>query len=145
MLMSATYDRYNYHTLDSTNIGMSYDMSFDLQQASLKADFTTNPGGAHTLNYGVNTTYYTLVPGSFMPLDNRSLVIPETLQREQAIETALYLGNTWEITPEFSVEAGIRYGFFTALDQRIITSTILICHALREPLRTVWRWEAADW
>lgn len=115
MLMSATYDRYNYHTLDSTNIGMSYDMSFDLQQASLKADFTTNPGGAHTLNYGVNTTYYTLVPGSFMPLDNRSLVIPETLQREQAIETALYLGNTWEITPEFSVEAGIRYGFFTAL------------------------------
>ena len=49
-----------------------------------------------------------------MPLDNRSLVIPETLQREQAIETALYLGNTGRFSG-FSVEAGIRYGFFTAL------------------------------
>ena len=112
MLMSATYDRYNYHTLDSTNIGMSYDMSFDLQQASLKADFTTNPG-EHIPR--LQRKYHLLYTHArfFMPLDNRSLVIPETLQREQAIETALYLGNTWEITPRFSVEAGIRYGFYS--------------------------------
>ena len=86
-----------------------------LQQTSLKADFTTKPGGGHTLNYGLNALYYFLDPGSFLPLDNRSLVVPDMLQRERAVETAVYLGDTWEITPEFSIEAGIRYGFYTAL------------------------------
>jgi outer membrane receptor for ferrienterochelin and colicin len=115
MVLSGTYDKYNYHTLDSTNIGMGYNMSFSLQQTSLKADFTTKPGGGHTLNYGLNALYYFLDPGSFLPLDNRSLVVPDMLQRERAVETAVYLGDTWEITPEFSIEAGIRYGFYTAL------------------------------
>lgn len=115
MLLSATFDSYNYNTMDSTNIGMSHNMSFALQQVGLKTDFTTNPGGNHTLNYGINAVVYSLAPGSFMPMDDRSFVLPEMLQREQAIETALYIGDTWEITPDFSVEAGIRYGFFTAL------------------------------
>ncbi|NLA15424.1 MAG: TonB-dependent receptor [Bacteroidales bacterium] len=115
MVISGTYDRYNYNTRDSTNAGMAYDMSFLLQQTSLKADFTTRPGGSHTINYGINALYYFLDPGSFMPFDNRSLVVPDILQREQAVETALYVGDTWEVTPQFSMEAGIRYGFYTAM------------------------------
>jgi len=115
MVISGAYDKYNYHTLDTTNAGMGYDMAFSLQQTSLKADFTTRMNGKHKLNYGVNAFYYFLDPGTYLPFDDRSLVVPDRLQREQAVETALYLSDTWDVTPKFSVELGIRYGFYAAL------------------------------
>ncbi len=115
MVLLAAYDKYNYHMQDTTNAATSYDMTFTLQQTSLKADFTTHMNGKHKLDYGFNAFYYFLDPGIYLPFDKRSLVVPDRLQREQAIETALYLSDTWDITPDFSMEMGIRYGFYSAL------------------------------
>jgi outer membrane receptor protein involved in Fe transport len=94
---------------------MAYDMAFSLQQTSLKADFTTRLSDSHKLNYGVNGFYYFLDPGTYLPFNDKSLVVPDKLQREQALETAFYISDTWDITPEFSVEMGIRYNYFAAL------------------------------
>mgnify|MGYP002681991333 CR=1 FL=1 len=115
MVLTLAYDKYNYHMQDTTNAAMGYDMSFSLQQASLKADFSTRLNGKHKLDYGLNAFYYILDPGTYVPYDQRSLVSTDILQREQAFETALYLSDTWEITPELSVEMGIRYSLFSAL------------------------------
>jgi len=115
MVLSGAYDRYSYHSQDTTNSAMAYDMAFSLQQTSLKADFTTRLSDSHKLNYGVNAFYYFLDPGTYMPFDENSLVVPDRLQREQAVETALYISDTWDITPEFSVEMGLRYDYYAAL------------------------------
>ncbi len=115
MFVSAAYDKYNYRMQDTTNVAMGYDMAFKLQQTSLKADFTTRLNGNHKLNYGFNAFYYFLDPGIYLPFDERSLVVPDRLQREQAVETALYISDTWDITSKFSLEMGIRYGLYSAL------------------------------
>ena len=115
MVLSVAYDKYNYHTQDTTNASMGYDMAFTLQQTSLKADFTTRLNSKHKLNFGLNAFYYFLDPGSYQPFDERSLVVPDKLQREQAVETAVYLSDTWDISPSLSVEMGIRYGYYSAL------------------------------
>ena len=115
MFVSAAYDKYNYRMQDTTNVAMGYDMAFKLQQTSLKADFTTRLNGNHKLNYGLNAFYYFLDPGIYLPFDERSLVVPDRLQREQAVETALYISDTWDITSKLSLEMGIRYGLYSAL------------------------------
>ncbi|MDD2289436.1 MAG: carboxypeptidase-like regulatory domain-containing protein [Bacteroidales bacterium] len=115
MVMTLAYDKYNYHMQDTTNAAMGYDLSFSLQQTSFKADFSTRLNGKHKLDYGLNAFYYILDPGTYVPYDHRSLVSTDILQREQAFETALYLSDTWEITPALSVEMGIRYGLYSAL------------------------------
>jgi len=115
MVLTLAYDKYNYHMQNTTNAAMGYDMSFSLQQASFKADFSSRLNGKHKLEYGLNAYYYILDPGTYLPFDDRSLVSSDILQREQAFETALYLSDNWEITPELSIEMGIRYGLYSAL------------------------------
>ena len=40
------------------------------------------------------------------------------LQNEKALESALYIGDQWEINPKLSVDAGIRLSMFNALGKR---------------------------
>lgn len=115
MVISGAYDRYNYHNIDKYNASSSYDMAFTLQQYSLKADFNTRLNDNHKLNFGANGFYYVLDPGTYLPLTDSSLVVPDIMEREQAMELALYAGDTWDVTPKLSLEAGVRYTFYAAL------------------------------
>ena len=85
MVISGAYDKYNYHTQDTTNVAMGYDMAFTLQQTSLKADFTTRLNDKHKLNYGINAFYYFLDPGSYQPFDERFL-LSQTNCKEAGLE-----------------------------------------------------------
>jgi hypothetical protein len=42
------------------------------------------------------------------------------LEREKALESALYVSDRFDITPRFSVSAGLRYSFFQALGPRAV-------------------------
>ena len=68
----------------------------------------------------VNAFYYFLDPGTYLPFDK---VTGGRTGFTTAVETALYLSDTWDVTPKFSVELGIRYGFYAALGPKIICTT----------------------
>lgn len=38
--------------------------------------------------------------------------------KDKALESAIYIGDQWEITPKLSVNAGIRYSMFNLLGPR---------------------------
>jgi len=63
-------------------------------------------------------TYYNLNPGSFQPFENESLIVPDRMQGEKAVESAAYIGDNWNITQKFSIDAGIRYSMFNVLGPR---------------------------
>lgn len=115
MVLSAAYDRYNYRTRDTSLASNAYDLAYKLQQISAKADFTTRLGIHHKLNYGVNAFLYYIHPGTYTPFGEASLVEADILEREQALESALYISDTWEINPNLSFELGLRYGLYSAL------------------------------
>ncbi|MGZ8549302.1 MAG: TonB-dependent receptor plug domain-containing protein, partial [Chitinophagaceae bacterium] len=54
-------------------------------------------------------------PGAFKPLGQESLVTPDILQDEQALETALYFGDQYTISSKFSINAGLRYSLYNYL------------------------------
>jgi hypothetical protein len=70
---------------------------------------------SHTLEFGFSTLRYKLHPGYYIPEGGKSLVVPDTLQTEQAQESAIYLSDKYTITDNLSLEAGVRYSLFNYL------------------------------
>ncbi|HEX8507067.1 MAG TPA: TonB-dependent receptor, partial [Hymenobacter sp.] len=61
---------------------------------------------------------YHIAPGSFTPLGEASLIRPDVLPQERALESALYASDRFDITPRFSLSVGLRYSLFQALGPR---------------------------
>ena len=113
------HDHYSYSTRDTSDIFNAYALDFAINQAFGKADFTYYLNQNHTLNIGLNTMLYRMAPGNFEPALPTSLLKEDRLQTEKALETAFYLSDQWEISPEWMVSAGIRYSMFNVLGPRI--------------------------
>ncbi len=114
-LLSAGVDHYQYNVSSNSNPVNSYKLKYDINQTNFKADFNYRIDNKQSLNFGLNSIYYKLHPGSFLPGGNESLVKPDVLQTEQGLESAAYLGYEYAVSPNFSVNAGLRYSMFNYL------------------------------
>jgi len=72
----------------------------------------------HKLTGGGQSIFYSVNSGTYEPYGEMSLVNKDVLQKDKALESALYINDEWTITPELSVSAGLRYSFFSALGPR---------------------------
>ncbi|MDH6356769.1 TonB-dependent receptor [Parabacteroides sp. PF5-9] len=115
---TAGYDHYDYNTKNDDIAAEAYSLSFGIEQYYGKADFSWYLQDKHTLDFGVSGLYYNLNPGKYQPRGDESLVVPDLMQKEKAMEAAAYLGYRWDITPHFSVDAGMRYSLFNAMGPR---------------------------
>ena len=111
---SGGYDHYQYAISGSHDIN-AFRMAFDINQANFRTDFVFSPNVKHSLDFGVNTIHYKLHPGSFEPIGKESLVIPDKIESEQALESAVYLGDRYNINDKVSINAGLRYSMFNYL------------------------------
>jgi hypothetical protein len=109
------YDRYAYDITSTMNPVNAFKLDFDVNQSYFKAQFNYYLNPKHALEFGVNTLYYKLHPGTFDPVGEPSLQVPDTVAQEQALESALYISDKYSITPSFVIEAGLRYSVFNSL------------------------------
>ena len=108
-------DHYQY-SVSSTKVPVNaYKLSFDINQIYLRADFSYSPNNKHRISYGLNSVYYQLHPGTLSPDGPKSLVQTNTIRPEQALETAIFLGDQFTVSQNFSVNAGIRYNIYNFL------------------------------
>jgi hypothetical protein len=119
-VFTAGYDAYDYSINSTLKPLDAYKLKFGIEQFYAKADFTISRGNKHRFNFGLNSLLYRLTPGTLTPNDSKSLVVPDIVQQEKALENALYFGDRIELTSKLSVEAGLRYSFFTALGSRSV-------------------------
>lgn len=117
-VITGGYDHYDYKTISSDNPATAYDLSFGVDQYFGKLDFTWYLNDKHTLDFGGKFLFYDLNPGKYLPYSDESLVVEDRLQREKAHESALYVGDRWNITPALSLDLGVRYSLFQALGPR---------------------------
>jgi hypothetical protein len=114
---SAGYDHYDYHTESNASPASAYKLDFGIDQAYIRGGFTRY-ADKHTIDYGINLLGYNLNPGHYFPWGDASLVIDDQMQKENALESALYLSDRWDITTKFSLDLGVRYSMFNALGSR---------------------------
>lgn len=115
---TAGYDHYGYETREREQPFNAYTLTFSVDQVFIKADFTKQLNEAHRLSFGVNGIYYSLNQGEYKPYGIESIVNPDKLQKEKAIETALYIDEQWDATSALSLNVGIRYSLFGVLGPR---------------------------
>ena len=114
-LTTAGIDHYKYSQKSDRNPVNAFDFSYHLNQTSFHEDFTYTPGGRHAFDFGLSSIYYRFQPGTMAPSGAASLVVPNTVPKEQALESAIYAGDQYSITPELALNVGLRYSLYNYL------------------------------
>jgi hypothetical protein len=102
----------------------SFDLKFNIQQSNFKADFSYILNPKHTLDFGLSSIYYKLSPGTFTPRGPESLIRPDELEKEQGLESAVYIEDKFEVNPRLSLTGGIRFSFFQYLGPKTINKYV---------------------
>jgi hypothetical protein len=104
---------YDYDISSQFRTTEAFVLSHRLNSSGLKADFNLFLG-RNEVNFGLDLTRYAVIPGSYQPYNDSSLVIPNTLRKERAWEGGLYIDDKFILTDYLSVNAGVRLSsFFT--------------------------------
>lgn len=114
-LITTGNDRYEYNISSDKNPLNAYSLAYKINQSYFNTNINYFINSKHTLDFGFNTLYYRLNPGDYLPVGNQSLVVPQRMQQEQALESAIYISDKFNITRDLSLDAGIRYSMFNYL------------------------------
>lgn len=108
LTLTAGYDNYRNTLQNFENDYSSYTHKSAINQMYLKAVFKSVLSDRHSLTYGVNGIRYDMQPGKMQPYNESSLVIERQLEKENAIEAALFAGDEWKASDRLILEYGAR-------------------------------------
>ncbi|GAA4400946.1 carboxypeptidase-like regulatory domain-containing protein [Nibrella viscosa] len=114
------YSGYQYTVSSEANPVNAYQLNFAIHQSSLKADFSYFPTSQHTVDFGISTTHYRLLPGNFQPLGTKSLILSDVVPAEQGLESAVYIGDKFDISPRLAINVGLRYSLYNHLGPKAV-------------------------
>jgi len=117
LVAAAGYDQYGAQ-LDNTlgeNQLSGYRVNTRIRQGFAKATFRYAVNDAHNLSFGANATFYHLMPGEMSPLYQPTLVEHKVLDAQNALEPALFVSDSWTVSPQLTLDAGVRLSGLLAL------------------------------
>lgn len=117
-VLTGSYSQYQFN-ISSERVPLNaFTMDFNIHQWSAKADLSYFPNSKHTVNAGINSTRYYLLPGDLKPYGAESQILPDKIDREHGRESAVYISDQYEINPKLSLYLGLRYSFYQYLGPR---------------------------
>lgn len=121
-VVTTGHDVYSYHISGNEIPSTSYKLDFNINQTNLKTDFTYYLDARHSIDFGISSIYYKLNPGTYKPLNEASSTLPDILASEQALETAVYIADRFEVNPRLSLNYGIRYSLYNYLGPQAVNA-----------------------
>ena len=116
---SAGYDQYGARLENSLgkNVRSGYAVNTQIRQGFAKLNFRYALNDAHNLSYGANLVFYHLQPGAMTPLydPENSLVRTWNIDGQNALEPAVYVSDSWTVSPQLTLEGGVRLSTLLAL------------------------------
>jgi hypothetical protein len=109
--LELSYSEYNYQLTDYANQSPeeAYYMSNMLKYSSAGYYFKWHPTPRHNAEAGFKANFNNISPGEINPLEEVSLIDYQKLDEEKLLEWAAYVGDEFEVMPNFSFSAGLRY------------------------------------
>lgn len=118
---SLVNSKYSFEEENSEIKYLGYKHSFDLNHNELKLLFKHNFSNNH-IKFGINSKIYKLNTGDFLPLNDDSSIKPIKFEGEKAISNSLFVGDTWDIADNFSIEGGVRYTLYSNIGAKTVYS-----------------------
>lgn len=92
----------------------AFELSHKINSTGLKADFNWFKG-KNEVNFGADMIRYAVLPGQYLPSNDSSIVVPHSIDTENAWERSLYIDDKFPVTSYLSVNIGMRFSGYTAL------------------------------
>ncbi len=107
---TAYYSNFSYG-LGFKNNTATFDWNSQIQNISIKPDFSYFINTKNTFNFGIVSTYYTFKPGTATSTDN-GVSINFSLPKKYSIENAIYAENEQKIIKPLTIRYGLRFSNF---------------------------------
>ena len=121
-VLSAGIDHYDYQVANYGDSVNAYKLKFAINQYKANLDFSYFLNNKHTLSFGLSSLYYDVHSGSVDPLGNTSLITADTVEAEHALESAIYLGDQYNVSSKFSINGGVRFSIFNYMGPKHVNS-----------------------
>lgn len=112
--LSVNNSSYDYSIASQYLASEAFQLSHKINSSGVKADFNWFLG-RNEINFGADLLKYSILPGSYLPASDSSLVIPRTIERERAYEGGLYVDDKFLLTDFLSVNIGMRVSSYFSL------------------------------
>ncbi|MBR4134696.1 MAG: carboxypeptidase-like regulatory domain-containing protein, partial [Bacteroidales bacterium] len=113
----AGYDSYGASFDNDFNEFSGYRIDTGIQEEFAKATFHYAAGSSHNLTFGGSAIWYDLMPGELIPLHpGMTLVAGRKLDTQNALEPALFVSDSWSVTPALILEGGLRLSGLAAFN-----------------------------
>jgi hypothetical protein len=117
--LSINSSSYNYD-ISSQNVSTeAFVLTHKVNSTGLKADINWFLG-RNEINFGLDLNKYTITPGSYLPYNDSSLVIPHTIEKERAWDGALYIEDKFFLTDFMSFNVGMRMSSYFSLGPKTV-------------------------
>nr|HPR32349.1 TonB-dependent receptor [Prolixibacteraceae bacterium] len=110
--LNLNFSHYRSDVSDFSTKNYEYRLSTSIEEEQMAYHFSSNQFNRHKMNGGISVLRYMLRPGHTVPYSENSAAVETKMECEPALEAALYLEDEYDITPELSAIAGIRYSGF---------------------------------
>ena len=107
--------QYKYDILYNAEANNDFDFGYVLNENTIKLNLDHKLNDRHDLSYGLSGKLYVIDPGTVKPLGSNSDIQEKTVQREKALESALYFTDLFKVNSKLLLDIGLRYSFYTAL------------------------------
>ena len=112
-VLSLNNSNYNYDISSEDPATEGFVLTHNINSTGFKSDFNLFHG-RNELNFGLDVNHYSVVPGKYIPATDSSLVIPNIIDKERALEASLYAETRFTLTSYLSINAGLRMSsYFT--------------------------------
>ncbi|MBR5715533.1 MAG: TonB-dependent receptor plug domain-containing protein [Bacteroidales bacterium] len=113
--LSIGMDHYDYYNEEKEMVYDAARLSFDINQWFVRTNVNIDIAEDHQLLAGLNTQYYQINPGTYEPIGEESFIAYTELDQDKAVESAVFVEDTWQVLPQLKVIGGLRYNLFNAL------------------------------
>jgi len=113
----AGLSNYRYYVSESDTLRPweSFMTKSSILYKNVKWQFSWLPAGNHAIDFGINGVLYNIKPGKQNPLGIESEIQSSALAGEKAGEYALYITDNFKLSPELTIDFGLRYSLYTYL------------------------------
>ncbi len=109
--LEVSYSKYDYRLTDYANEKPqeAYSLKNSLKYTSAGYNFKWHVTPRHNAEAGFKVILNEISPGEIIPLMDTTVINYQKLNREKILEWAAFIGDEFEILPQFSIAFGLRY------------------------------------